>query len=57
VRVSSVNGGRRWSEEDLEQLRRMAADGVTLPEIARTQGRTEAAIERKASQLRQKLPR
>ena len=57
MRVSSVNGGRRWSEEDLEQLRRMAADGVTLPEIARTQGRTEAAIERKASQLRQKLPR
>jgi len=57
VRVITGKVGRRWSEEDNEQLRRMAADGTVVSEIARAQGRTEVAIERHASKLRVKLTR
>ncbi|MBV9842417.1 MAG: hypothetical protein JOY99_12960 [Sphingomonadaceae bacterium] len=55
--MSPVDGGRRWSEVDIEQLRRMAADGAMVAEIARAQERTEAAIERKASKLGLRLSR
>ena len=57
MRVITGKVGRRWSEEDNEQLRRMAADGTVVSEIARAQGRTEVAIERHASKLRVKLTR
>ena len=57
MRVITGKVARRWSEEDLEQLRHMAADGATLSEIAFAQRRTTAAIEIRASKLRLKVSR
>jgi hypothetical protein len=42
-------GGRRWTEAELAELKRLLDEGLTNPEIARRLGRTEGAVKGMAS--------
>lgn len=48
---------KRWSEQDVEDLARLASKGVRSREIGKLLGRTQAATREKAVKLGIKLPR
>jgi hypothetical protein len=47
--------GEAWNDEDYRTLRRMAADGIVVGEIAKALGRSREAISGKAAKLKIRL--
>jgi len=55
--VTTPPKSHRWTDEEVRQLTTLAARGVPENEIARTLGRTVAAVRTKAAHNRITLPR
>lgn len=50
-------GVRRWNGDEIAELRRLAREGASAPDIARVLGRSTGAVQQKALELGVSLAR